>query len=209
MIKEMLSQASQASIERVIADIEKKTSAEIVVAISKHSGEYRDVCYLSGIILTGISLIILILSPFDFHMYDIIPDVIISFFLGYYLCRVFPGLCRLLTTKRRRKEQVLRASHRVFFEEGVSATRQRNGILVYLSFFEQLVEIVPDVGIDGAIPRAEWHTLRHRVNALMRSGAAVDVLLQAISEGMNCLSQAFPPGEDNPDEIPNRPRIIQ
>lgn len=208
-MKKLLSQASQASIENIVADIEKKTSAEIVVAISRHSGDYRDVSYLSGCILTAVSLAVLVLSPFNFHMYDIIPVVLVSFFLGYWLCRTLPGLCRLLTTKGRRKEQVQKASHRVFFEEGVAATRQRHGILVYLSLFERLVEIVPDVGIDGAVPRAEWHTLRHRLNALMHSGAEVEAILQALSEGMHCLSQAFPPGEDNPDEIPNRPRIIQ
>lgn len=208
-MKRLLTQASQASIEQIVADIEKKTSAEIVVAISRHSGDYRDVSYLSGCILTVVSLVVLVLSPFSFHMYDIIPVVLVSFFLGYWLCRTLPGLCRLLTTRGRRKEQVLRASHRVFFEEGVSATRQRNGILVYISIFERLVEIVPDAGIDGAIPRAKWHTLRHRLNALMHSGSAVEQVLQALSEGMQCLSLTFPPGEDNPDEIPNRPRIIQ
>jgi len=208
-MKRLLTQASQASIEQIVTDIEKKTSAEIVVAISRYSGDYRDVSYLSGCILTVVSLVVLVLSPLNFHMYDIIPVVLVSFFLGYWLCRTLPGLCRLLTTRGRRKEQVRRASHRVFFEEGVSATRQRNGILVYLSIFERLVEIVPDAGIDGAIPRAEWHTLRHRLNALMHSGSAVEQVLQALSEGMQFLSLTFPPGEDNPDEIPNRPRIIQ
>jgi len=208
-VKELLSQASQASIEGIVADIEKKTSAEIVVAISRHSGDYRDVSYLSGNILTALSLIVLVASPVNFHMYDIIPVTFVSFFAGFYLCHSLPALCRALTTRRRRKEQVVRAAHRVFFEEGVSATRQRNGILVYFSIFEGLAEIVPDVGIDGAIAGAEWHKLRHTLNGLIRSGAGTEVLLQALSDGMCCLSAAFPPGDDNSDEIPNRPRIVQ
>ena len=94
-----------------------------------------------------------------------------------------------------------------FVEERVSATRERTGVLLYVSLLEREVAILPDLGLDGRVPRAEWNEVLHR---LAGAGSLKD-LEERFFEGLEQLEQRLPlhapaVGE-NPDEIPNAPRI--
>jgi putative membrane protein len=93
-----------------------------------------------------------------------------------------------------------------FVEEGVSATRERNGVLLYVSAMEDACEILPDLGIDGRVPRAEWHRLRRLFTTAPRAKRG-QALLDVIRGSGDVLAPAFVPGADNPNEIPDRPRL--
>ncbi len=205
---DLLNGESQKKLEDCIAEIEKNTSAEIVVAIARKSGQYRDVYYLSGIICALLSLAVIIFLPFVvIHSYMIIPDVVLFFLVGYFLARHYHGIIALLTSARRRNDQVRRAAHLAFMEEGVAATRNRTGILFYISLFERLVEIIPDLGIDGKIPRAEWNHIRHDLCEELNKKESLEKFLEHLCRGSQILREALPASGENPDEIPNRPRV--
>lgn len=205
---ELLSEDFQRKMEECITDVEKKTSAEVVIAVSRKSGEYRDTCYLGGMMLALISLCCIMFCPFFVvHPYAVIPDVIFFFLCGYLFSKHYPVVVYLLTTARRRNHQVQKAAEIAFLEEGVSATKDRTGILFYISLFEKRVEILPDLGIDGRIPRAEWNQLRHDLNNLMRKKGQGGKFLEHLCRSGAILEKALPALGENPDEIPNRPRI--
>lgn len=204
---ELLEQESQRKIEDCIEEAEKKTSAEIVVAIARKSGEYRDVCYLAGMILSLLSLSIIIFSPFPVHMHMVVPDVIIFFFIGYFLASRFPGLILLLTSSRRRDAQVRLAASVAFHDEKITATKDRTGILIYFSILEKQIEILTDIGIDGKVPRARWNHLRHEIHHILRGKKSVDELIKCVCSSGEILAEVLPATGDNVNEIPNRPRI--
>jgi putative membrane protein len=194
------------AIEAAVAAAEERTSAEIVVAMSRFSGSYRDTDYLGGALLAAAGLVSMLFAPFTVSEVLVLPYCAALFALGAVLCGRVTILRRWLTTSARRFEQARQAATLAFLEEGLTATRERNGLLIYLSLFENSVEIVPDLGIDGKVQRAEWNRLRHDMAqaALAEKPAAV---LRAIEQCGAILATPFPPGADNPDEIPNRPRI--
>jgi len=193
-------------IEQAVSAAEKRTAAEIVVAMAHVSGSYRDTDYLGGASLAAAGLLLMLFAPFYVSPILVLPYCAALFALGAVVCGRVDALRRLLTTAHRRAEQVRHGAHLAFQEEGMTATRERNGLMIYVSLFERGVEILPDLGIDGKVQRAEWNRIRH--DLLKARGAAMaDAILAAITACGAVLEKPFPPGDDNPDEIPNRPRI--
>lgn len=193
-------------IEQAVAAAEKTTSAEIVVALARCSGSYRDIDLLAGAITAGLALFIILFAPFDVSPFLVVPYSAVFFVLGVLLANRIGGLRRLLTTGARLHDQVKEGAIVAFFDEGVSATRERNGIIIYVSVFESAVEILPDLGIDGKVPHAEWNRLRHQISGAPASEKP-GAILAAIRACGEILAGPFPPGEENPNEIPDRPRI--
>lgn len=203
----LLEEESLHKIENCITDVEKKTSGEIVIAISLQSGEYRDVNYLTGIILALVSLVFILFSPFHIHTYFVLPDIMFFFIAGYFIPRFIPGIKRPLTSEKRRVTQSVSGARLAFFEEGVFATRERTGVLIYISLFERYIEIIPDLGVDGRIPRGRWNELRYSVNNTLKSNPCTDEIISFICKCGKLMEEMMPAKPDKADEIPNRPRV--
>jgi putative membrane protein len=132
--------------------------------------------------------------------------MVLLFVIGTLGCSVCPPLRRRLTTEKRRHRQLQEAAATLFVEEGVANTRARTGVLVYLSLLERQVEVIADVGITHGVKPDVWSRC---LFDLRKIGSAADVaqsLLDGIRQLGNVLSEDLPAGEDNPDELPNRPR---
>jgi putative membrane protein len=140
------------------------------------------------------------------HPFLLLLEAAASFLLGYFICRRSATLQRLLSSRRRRAAQANRGSLVAFHEEGVTATKERDGILLYVSLLEGACEVVADQGIEGKVPRARWNEICHALGdpALPAFPAR---FIEAIGKVGAVLAESFPPGEENPDDIPNRPRI--
>ena len=93
-----------------------------------------------------------------------------------------------------------------FIEQAVDGTRERTGVLIYVSLLEDLVAVLPDRGAAGAAPRAEWDLL-----AQLGRDHSVDIVerLDAIVAGASKLGDAHLPTdpEADVDELPNRPVV--
>ncbi len=207
MIKRLLKPETAAKLEEAVTEVEQATSAEVVVALAFKSGDYRDVHYLWGLALAFLSLLFIILSPFHFNDLAIIPDVVLFFFMGYYLSLRLPKMARLFTTAKRRDAQVKNAALAAFYEDGVTATKDRCGIFFYMSAFERQVEIVPDMGVDGRIPRGEWNSLSRDLTAILNTGGSIDKFMERFKCAGALLCRAYPPNLEKTNEIPNRPKV--
>lgn len=85
-------------------------------------------------------------------------------------------------------------------------TEHNNGVLIYLLLAERAIEIVADRGLTRHVPQAQWEALvagmreafaqRQFETGLNAAIAAVDGLLRQ--------HFALAPGEDNPNELPDR-----
>src|SRR5208282_5063169 len=66
---------------------------------------------------------------------------------------------RALLPRKRVEEQVRMAARAAFVQQGVSRTRGRTGILVFVSMLERRVELVVDVGVDAKLLEAQGQAL--------------------------------------------------
>ncbi len=87
-------------------------------------------------------------------------------------------------------------------------TSANNGVLVYLLLADHAVEIVADRAAATAIDEARWREITEGIVAACRRGEFVDGVLVAIQRIDDLLEAAFPAGDRNPDELPNRPVIL-
>jgi len=87
-------------------------------------------------------------------------------------------------------------------------TEQNAGVLVYLLLADKRVEIVADRGIHSKVGETAWEAIcgaMQREFAAGRFEPGVVTGLQAISD---LLAVHFPPRDQNPDELPNRPVVL-
>jgi hypothetical protein len=87
-------------------------------------------------------------------------------------------------------------------------TEQNAGVLVYLLLADKRVEIVADRGIHARVGEAAWEAIcgaMQREFAAGRFDQGVVTGVQAISD---LLALHFPPRGENPDELSNRPVVL-
>lgn len=187
-------------IEALVGDLERETRSEIVVVAARHSGSYRDVRLGVATGLALLALFFLLFSPLQFHPISIPLYLAALAGLGWWLAGRSPGLSRRLTRAARREAQVLEAAKASFVEVAVHGTRERTGLLVYISELEGRAVLLRDLGLDGLVPGAAWSGLRLEVHELDQ----LEVLLRQVGA---ILAEHVPAEGDNPDEIPNAPRV--
>ncbi len=195
-------------VEAAVAQAEGRTSAELVVIVALQSGSYRDVAYLGGAAAATLTVALALFLPFAFHAATVLPTALVLFALGAWLSARLDGLVRLLTTARRRRRQVLEAARATFMEEAVHATRERTGVLFYVSLLERQVLVLPDLGVEAVVDRGALHALQRRMTGRAMVGAGARArFLSGLAECGALLADGLPPRADNPNELPDRPRL--
>jgi len=95
-----------------------------------------------------------------------------------------------------------------FASLGIWDTEENTGVLIYVQYADRAVEIVADRGIARHVPQAQWDGICRALEARFATrdyAAGFEVAIAAIGE---LIAQHFPKGENNPDELPNRPVIL-
>ena len=129
-------------VTEAIAQIESRTSAEIMVTVRQLSGSYRHVDYAAGFVLSVIALGAMLYADYIFPLLSFLPGVLMAFAAGALFSSQFTFIKRHLirsSLKRSRCEQAARAA---FYDMGVSRSKARGGILVYISMFEREVVVL-------------------------------------------------------------------
>jgi uncharacterized membrane protein YgcG len=105
--------------------------------------------------------------------------------------------------ENRRVKDPLQAARRVFTSLGMSATRRRNGVLVFLSLPSRSFAIVGDEGIDQVTPPEYWDGLRDTLAARFASGEYCEGLLEILDRVETVLAEHFPYERGDVDELPD------
>jgi len=121
----------------------------------------------------------------------------------YGLSHYWPFLpfCQYSIPRRIRSRMVYNRALRHFVESGVYATRDRTGILIFISWMEHEVRIIADKGISEKIDQAIWNTLAEKIASGVHEGKAITALLDAIQECGKILDEHFPADQENENEL--------
>lgn len=138
--------AKTRTVEAVKA-FEKHTCAELVVSVRRAARAYPEAHLTAGTLTALLALLVLLFAPVDFTVALMPLDVALAFAAGFGLSRFVPALGRLVTSAKTRRASVETAAKVAFLDLGVSHTKGRSGVLVFVSLFERDVAIVFDVGV--------------------------------------------------------------
>ena len=77
-----------------------------------------------------------------------------------------------------------RAAEAAFTAQGISMTRERTGLLLYVSWHEHQFELLWDVGIGRCVPVPEWNAARRKMAEIQAFKGFPDSLGQLLKPGI-------------------------
>jgi putative membrane protein len=194
------------AIAEAVRQAESLTAGEIVVVIDHAASSYRTVP-----VVMALSLALLVPWPLLAMTATSAPRIFLiqlvcaALLLGTLLWygrggRFVPGF-----VKRRRAHDV---ALREFTARGLTRTRQRTGVLLYVAIQERYAEILADTGIDGKVDQAVWDGIVEPLLVAAREERLRDGLIDAVRAVGAVLATHVPRSADDIDELPNRVVIL-
>ena len=196
------------AVERAVRDAERGTAAEVIVVVAARSGSYLDVALSAGFGGAMAALLVALFAPAVFRPLAVALEVPVVFGLAAWLAHRMPSLLRVLTPAARAKGQVDRAAADHFLREAVHGTRERIGVLVYVSLLEERVVTIPDLGLQGKVPPAVWHDLPWSASGEHDRPRTAADLVRGIEELGKRLAACLPARPGDLNESPDAPRFV-
>ncbi|HEX5659417.1 MAG TPA: hypothetical protein VFX59_19615 [Polyangiales bacterium] len=200
-----LTEASKSALIAAVEGIESRSSAEVVIAVRAHSGMLAT-DLSAGAIAGVLTLAFLLFSAIPFSLPAILFDTFAFAGLGALLCSRFPNVRWALTPRGRALHDVRMAARAEFFDAGISATRGRTGILVYVSQTERVAEVLADLGVRDAIDAEVWSAWVQSVEHEVRSQRDGLALAAAIARLAEPLAACLPRSHDDVNELADHVR---
>lgn len=102
--------------------------------------------------------------------------------VGFLLASFVPAVKRWLAGDEMLDLRARQRAEMTFLEEEVFRTRDRTGILIFVSLFEHRVVVVGDGGINALVQPGQWDGIVAEVVAGIRAGRPGDALVAAIRQ---------------------------
>jgi len=192
---------SHAQVEGLIKEVEAMCSAEIVVTVRPRSGAYRQADYLFGAICAFVGLCVYIYAPTEFTDDLVPPALLLLFVAGAVLCANVAPLRRLLLRKAVLARRVRAAAREAFLDQGIAGTRDRTGILIYISVFERRAEIVTDIGILRRESDGQPGKAIRNIERVVAEDLPMEAFVSAVRGLGAWLKEALPPRADDINEL--------
>lgn len=212
-VEKLFSSADLASIRDATADAESQTGGEIVPyivdrVIDPDAARWRGAALgsLGGALVAGL---INFFGDYwgGYGVVWITVPAIVGAGIGYLLAGVDAFGRRLIPDDLKDWYVRLRAES-AFLEEEVFSTRDRTGILIFVTLFEREAVILADEGIHRAVPKGEWEDVVADLVTGIRAGRAAVALIEAIEHCGRLLRQyEVNRRADDEDELADAPRI--
>lgn len=202
-VEKLFSEEEKARIHQMVTAAEEKTSGEIVPMVVNASARYTEIELLGLVAGLGIGTLAAALyaEPWGHDFVYLWP--MIGAAAGFFACRI-PWVKRSLLPARRRDDAVLQRSLAAFTTEGLHHTRDRTGILIFVSLLEHEVEVLADKGINEKVPQGTWDEVVRILTAELAAGRACQGFCKAIERCGIILAEHFPRLAEDQDELSNR-----
>ncbi len=198
----LLSSSDADRVRQAVALVEKRTAGELVVALTRQSDDYA---FHRGLLCTtlivvggwlGHELLPLLAAEYLFAGQGLL-------WIALWYMTGWAPLTRLIVPKAHQAACVEARTKQAFIEQGVTETRDRSGVLIFVSETEHRVHILADRGIHTRVTDAGWAKHVQAIVAAIRRGQTADGLCRAIEDIGEELALAFPPREDDENELPD------
>ena len=213
-IQERFSPEDLERIKKAVHDAESKISGEIVPVFVERSGIYSIANYRAALI--GAATVFLLIIIFDRYVpslavYDpvlIFSLVMLGGFIGALKSHFLNPVKRFMLSQGHLDQATHKRAETAFLEEEVFNTRQRTGILIFISFFEHEVIVMADKGISKVVDQKEWDTLVRIIIEHIKKGKITDGIVSAITRcGDILLEKGFVITPDDVNELGDELRL--
>jgi putative membrane protein len=203
-------------IKAAVREAESKISGEIVPVFVEKSGTYTLANYRAAIFgAMAVFLLIVISDRYISSMaiYDRDPLLFFVFvslggFIGALKAHFINPVKRLMLSQYHLDQATKKRADSAFLEEEVFNTRQRTGIMIFVSFFEREVIVMADKGISKVVDQKVWDNLVRDIIVNVRNGKITEGMEAAIKKcGEILLEKGFVISADDVNELNDDLRI--
>jgi putative membrane protein len=212
-VEHLFSAEARERIATAVKAAEQHTSGEIVPCVVARCDEYEEAHWRGGAIAAFlVSAAFFCIRAFTdlwlpLGLGVMGAGVALAGGAGMLLVQWLPALKRLLAGEELMDRRVTQRALQAFVEEEVFATRERTGILIFLSLLEHEVRVLGDAGINARVAPEEWEGVVQRIVGGMRRGQPAEGLVEAIAHCGTLLERAgVQRRADDTDELGNAPR---
>ncbi len=207
LAQQFLTEQERDRISQAVHRAERITSGEIVPMVVSHSSEYPAATIIGGFLLSFICS--LLCTPLigkalwlgSNNMLLFVGCFILFFFIFYQLLGRLSSLKRLFLLKRDIRQEVEEHALTSFFQERLYETKEKNGILIFISVFEHHVVILGDEGINKKIDPGSWEKMVDHIIAGIKNNRQSDAICEVIEEIGGVLQSHFPIRKDDQNEL--------
>jgi putative membrane protein len=205
-----------ARIKQSVFDAESKISGEIVPVIVSRSGHYTIANYKGSLFAAAFTFLSIVFIDRYVPTYAIYDPLLIFFAvvlvgaLGALATHYSDMIKRMLIGQQYMDRATYQRAETSFLEEQVFNTRQRTGIMIFISFFEHEVIVMADKGISQVVEQKEWDKLVKNLTDHIRDNKIVEGLEIAIKRcGEILLEKGFHKTGDDENELRDDLRVEQ
>lgn len=220
-VSQLFSETDRKRIAEAIKEAEQKTSAEIVTVVTTASGRYDRAEDIVGFLaaLLAVSAGWLLCPAFHSEstweagpsvlgLFPILISMVVGFVAGSALASRLPVLRLPFIPRKELEEEVQRAAREAFMTSRIRKTAGGTGILIFVSFYEHRVVVLPDDAILESLPEQDWGLLCASIVDGLKAGQPTETLEAAIATCGGILGKVLPRQDDDEDELNNELILI-
>ena len=196
----VLSKSDAQEIKDGVASVESSTSGEVVVVLASRSSRYTTTELIYAIVFGYFFVSFYYLIFKNMGLFGFIA----SSFLGMLVCfslLSFNSIKRMFLLSHMMSHKVHRSAFRSFYKHGIYKTKNKTGILIYISLMERMVVVIGDEGINSKLKPNDWDEVVSKIT----NGIKEHDLKKGITEGLFAstllLKEHFPVAVDDVNEL--------
>lgn len=216
-MKKSLTDADLDRIREAVTKAEARTSGEIVPYFVAQSDRY-EVAIWKGVVVAAALALLIVVSIFNFYSgwglgwlhtgWGTALFTVGFGTVGGLVGAFVPSVRRVLVGSSVLTRAVHRNAMKAFVEEELFATRDRTGILLFISKFEHRIEVLGDVGINKKVSAEEWVEIVDHIRAGIKHGRFVDGVIDGIEMCGRLLEKSgVEIRDDDRNELPDAVRF--
>ncbi len=193
------------AVSAAIQAAEKRTSGQIVCVLAHASSDYAHIPILwASALALATPWPLINYTPwsvqriFLIQLLVFIVAALVFSLTPLRLALVPPGVCRA---------RAHRAALEQFVVRRIANTRNRSGILIFVSLAERYARIIADDGIAQKVQASEWQAAIDVLRDNMRAGRVARGFTAAI-ERCGVVLAAHAPPDGSPNELPDRLYVL-
>lgn len=201
---DLVDPAARQHLEAVVLEVERSTAGELVVAVVSACDGYATVGWRLGVVAAAAALVGVVLLAPGAPWWVLLGVQALALAVAHTAAR-HPTVRRKLLPADLVETRVHERARRCFREQGLTRTRGRTGILLFVTLLERRVVVLADDGIHRVLDPDEcWEQVVDLVLAGLRAGRGVEGLEAGVRRCGEILARHVPvvPAREL-DELPN------
>lgn len=211
-MRRVLTDDERVRVDEGVKEIERRTGAQVVVAVVKRSDSYVELPWKAFALGASVTCLVILALGF-FAPY--LPSQATGFVamagmlafggLCALLTVLMPGFARLFLSRYRTEVEVRQYAESLFLKREIFATAGRTGILLFVSLFEGQAVLLPDRGLAGSLTGDAVESVVAPMAASLSRGRTGEALEEGLGRLLDILegTASAGPGDAGENELPD------